>query len=162
MALTAEEILALMVSTLGRSVDNATGWKAGGPTSGRNVLLTNERIITRVLNDLDQKLITVLSSVEGFSGRFNEIVGDNFTTDQAAFAEIGSNLIVAVNVLKKQMEIVMAGGSGYEFTPAERAALDSGITVEILNQLIAGGGGQPLTPITNAEVDIILGSKYNI
>lgn len=160
MALTSDEILALMVSTLGQSVDNATGWKSTGPASGRNVLLTNERVITRALNDLDQKLVTVLSSVDGFSARFSEIVGDNYTTDQAAFEEIGSNLIVAVNLLKTQMETVLAGGPGHNFTEAEQAALDSGITMEILNQLIASSG-QASTVITNAEVDEILGSAYN-
>lgn len=99
MELTREQILELMVSILGSNIDGAT-WTSDGPAGDRNELLTTERVITRVLNDFDARILSALSTVDGFKTRFDEVVGKNYTDDAETFDEIGSNLIIAVNDLK--------------------------------------------------------------
>lgn len=103
MALTHEEIMELMVNILGGNVDEATGWTSEGPLGNRNALLTTERVITRALNDFEQRMFNVLSAVDGFAGRFDAVVGKNYTDDQETFEEIGSNLIIAINDIKNSI-----------------------------------------------------------
>lgn len=131
--LTNAQLLEAMAYALGQNVDNVTTWISSGPASNRNVLLTADRVINKALNTLDQNSISTLSSVNGFSDRFNLVVGDNFTTDSETFQEIGSNLIVAVRDLKNRVE----NDPGYVPSPAEQAVLSSGLTKEILDQILA-------------------------
>ena len=134
MSLTTNEILDLMVQILGQSVDNATGWKTTGSQSGRNALSPDieERMITRILNDFNGKFATLNQSVDGFVTRFSMVAGDNFTVDKETFESIGSNLIQAVAALQQQVST----NPGYTPTETEQAVLDSGITAEILGQII--------------------------
>lgn len=99
MELTREQILELMVSILGTNIDEAS-WTSGGPAGDRNALLTTERVITRALNDFDTRILSALSTVDGFKARFDDVVGKNYTDDEEVFNEIGSNLIIAINDLK--------------------------------------------------------------
>ena len=125
-----------MVFILGSSVDEVEGWKTSGSQGSRNALLTDERVITRVLNDINSTLPTVSDTVDAFDSRFSTIIGRELSDDQEDFEEIGSNLIIAVNTLKKQVAALQSGGASYTPTEEEQEVLDSGLTATILQQIL--------------------------
>jgi hypothetical protein len=107
--LTEADIRALKATVLGTdatSVDYATQFVTEGSTNVRTDLTTDEKIVTRLLNSLEENQTDVLDTVDSFKNRFNSIIGKEFSNDQEAFASIGTNLIQAVAELKT------SGGAG--------------------------------------------------
>lgn len=93
----------LRVGILGGNVDNPTddtnpNWTTGGGQAGRNALLTDERVITRAINYLDEQRGLTSAAVTTFQTRLNDVVGEEFFggADETEFQAIGSNLIQAV------------------------------------------------------------------
>lgn len=98
MAVSAADLNQIRVSTLGTSVDQATTWTPAPPAAA-NTLAGTERVINRVINNLNIGLSNALSGTSGFAGRFDAVVGNEVAVDQAAFDSIGMNLIQAVAAL---------------------------------------------------------------
>ena len=95
-------INALRGHILGVSLDNTLtpgvdDWFiTTGAASNRNALTGAERIITKVLNNLNSSATTALAGVDGFNDRFSLIIGNEGSTEKQAFEKIGSNLINAI------------------------------------------------------------------
>jgi len=93
---------ALRGHILGVSLDNAVNpgvddwFVTSGSASNRNNIATTEKVITKLLNNLDSSLNVSTANVDGFNDRFSNVVGNEATVDQQAFEKIGSNLINAI------------------------------------------------------------------
>lgn len=104
MALSAADLNQARVNILGTTVDAPGATWTVVPPASANTLNTTARIITRAINELNTGLINAASGTSGFDDRFNDVIGNEASVDQAAFTAIGSNLIQAVATL-------MAGGA---------------------------------------------------
>ena len=95
-------INALRGHILGVSLDNAItpgvdDWFiTSGASANRNALTTTEKIITKLLNNMNTDIGSSLDAVKGFSERFTEVIGSENSSDKQAYDSIGSNLINAL------------------------------------------------------------------
>jgi hypothetical protein len=109
--LTSAERLSLAIMILG--TDTSTDpqlrgtWTSSGAQGNRNVLTTDEKVVTRLLNALDSTSRNALETANALGARISEIVGAEASTDRLAFESLGGNLIQAVADLKKN-----GGGAG--------------------------------------------------
>ena len=117
---TAEEISTLKGFILGTELDSAAAnFKSTGAMGSRTALTTNERIITRAINTVNDSNILVQSAVNAFTATFERVVGDIIGADKQDFDSLGGNLIEAVANLKEEVKYqlgyesgVMYGGPG--------------------------------------------------
>ena len=108
---TENDINLLKGKILGTDVDSATGLISTGAASKQTVLKTEERIITRAINMLDEANSNTLDTVEGFTGRFNKVIGNEMGGDREAFLSLDGTLLETIAALKGNIES-MEGGSG--------------------------------------------------
>lgn len=158
----------MMALTLGRQVTDSTSWRTTPPAQ-RNDLQTAEKMINKLLNQNESQRNVLGDSVSAFDGRLNAIVGNaaEGQSDEAAFIEIGTNLIQAVLSLKNQIDQISSGSQETPLTDEQRAALNSGITAEFVLQLKEllenppTGGSCDCVPMTVEQVDEIWDRVFN-
>jgi hypothetical protein len=126
----------LMALILGRATSESSYWKLT-PPSQSNDLKTTEKMLTKLLNSLNTSVGTTSDATSAFNSRFNEGVGSFYEgqADNEAFTALGGNLIQVVYAMKKGIE----DGTlipKQEPSDEEKAVLESGITQEILNNII--------------------------
>lgn len=154
MPVNTNDINQIRVGVLGISVDESQGgsttasqdgkWISTGPGSDRNTLNTAERIITRVINELETKIIGTKAITDDFNRRFNDVVGNEVGADQAEFDALGKNLIQTIH------DLITGGGGGGVGEPTDDGKLygrsrQSGIllgTWEEITAMFPSGGAQ--------------------
>ena len=101
---TADEISALKGSILGTELDSAAAYfKSTGAMGSRTALNTEERMITRAINVVNDSNILVQSAVNAFTATFERIVGDIVGANKKDFDSLDGNLIETVAKMKEEI-----------------------------------------------------------
>jgi hypothetical protein len=129
MSLDIQELQQTMLFSLGESVDEIGGWRSGGASAKRNTLLTQERVINRVLNSMTNSFVNVEDLVDGFSSRFDIVIGDHLAGDLETFQAIGSNLIQAIKLIQDKTHV---------HDIYEREVLQSGASIALFETINHG------------------------
>jgi|GEM_PF-3280516 len=104
-----DDIKTLHGAILGQELDPSS-FISTGPVAKRTVLTTEEKIVTRILNAIDQYNNQTLGMVDAFTGRFNNVVGYEIEEDKEAYEAIkplGGNILQAVAKLKGNLETLL-------------------------------------------------------
>lgn len=123
MAIDSDDANKIRVGTLGRSVDTPLDaaslpqdWTTTGPAGNRNALddSIGERVITRLLNNMNTAIAGAEGATNGFTNRFTNVVGDETTPE---FAALGGTLIEALTETRSEVESLVVTGGGMPEPP---------------------------------------------
>ena len=102
---TTEQVKELHGAILGTELDPAD-FISTGPVPQRTVLTTDEKIITRAINAINTSNNQSLGMVDAFTGRFNNIVGNEIEGDKEAHQTLDGSLIQVVSKLKGAVDVL--------------------------------------------------------